>query len=397
MAQLRYANVSFKGRHAGILREEPTGGSVFEYAAGFHIDIGCSLPASVRTHRAAHGLIPFFAHLGPEGWLRARQSEFAEVDRADDLGILLSFGADCIGAAGIHDPQDGAGEIERRFGEGLSKSGIALERTISGVQAKILCRRNGKHYRPAGKTGPAPFIAKYASEDLGDMIFNEAATLDLCRVLLGADQVIHGEIGFVEGNNKPAFLVARFDRFGPTLEDKLRCEDFAQVLGIDPGRDHRGKYNAGYDALGKALAYSDLPVVDTQKVFERLVAYVLLGNVDCHLKNWSLLETSDGVLRLSPIYDALNAYIYGAENDSTRFGLLIDGERLQWESYDKKLLLRIAAEINLPQRAATSSLAKLEARGAALKERLNMSLGLSVERSVSYRQSVEAAWRRIYG
>jgi serine/threonine-protein kinase HipA len=396
VAQLRYADVTFKNQRAGILREDPARGTTFEYVDGCTTDIACSLPVAQRTHKAAYGLIPFFAHLAPEGWLRARQSEFAEVDRADDFGILLSFGADCIGAVGIGDPGNSAAKVELQHGDALRKAGIALERTISGVQAKILCIRDGQHYRPAAKTGPAPLIAKYPSDDLPDMISNEDVTLELCRILFGKAEVAVAKRGFVEGIARSALIIERFDRTGATREEKLRCEDFAQVIGHPPGPDLRGKYDAGYDALARALSFSAAPLIDAQKVFERLVGFVLVGNVDCHLKNWSLLETQDG-LRLSPVYDALNAYIYGADGYSTRFGLELDGERKQWDQYDRALLHRIAAELGLGKRAANATLAKLKRREAVFRARLDEPLGLSEERSWSYRQSVAQAWSRIYG
>ncbi len=396
VAELRYANVTFKNQHAGILREDPAGGTTFEYAEDFASDIACSLPVSRRTHSSRFGLIPFFAHLAPEGWLRARQSEFAEVDRADDFGILLTFGTDCTGAVGIEDPGNSAAKVELQHGEALHKSGIALERTISGVQAKILCIQDGEHYRPAAEKGPAPLIAKYPSEDLSDMVANEKVTLELCRILFGKGEVTVAKPGFVEGIDRPALIVERFDRTGKTREEKLRCEDFAQVIGRSPGQDFRGKYDAGYDALAQALSYSAAPLIDAQKVFERLIGFVLIGNVDCHLKNWSLLETPEG-LRLSPVYDTLNAYIYGAEGYSTRFGLEIDGERRQWDQYDRVLLLHIAAELGLNERAATATLTRLKRREAAFRARLNEPLGLSDERTWNFRQSVEQAWNRIYG
>jgi len=37
--------------------------------------------------------------------------------------------------------------------------------------------------------------------------------------------------------------------------------------------------------------------------FERVLLSFLLGNGDAHLKNFSVLETDDGGLRLSPAYD----------------------------------------------------------------------------------------------
>jgi serine/threonine-protein kinase HipA len=148
--------------------------------------------------------------------------------------------------------------------------------------------------------------------------------------------------------------------------------------------------------MAQALTYSAAPLIDAQKVFERLAGFVLIGNVDCHLKNWSLLETPGG-LRLSPVYDALNAYIYGADGYSTRFGLEIDGERKQWDRYDRTLLLRVATTLGLSARAATATLARLKRRESAFRERLQEPLGLSEERTWSYRQSIQQAWERIYG
>jgi len=50
MAQLRYANINFKNRIAGTLRETPDGGSEFEYAADFTGEIACALPRDSGRH-----------------------------------------------------------------------------------------------------------------------------------------------------------------------------------------------------------------------------------------------------------------------------------------------------------------------------------------------------------
>ena len=131
-----------------------------------------------------------------------------------------------------------------------------------------------------------------------------------------------------------------------------------QVLNRRPGRDHQGKYDAGYEDLAAALRRSAAPLLDARRAFRRLAAYVLLGNVDCHMKNWSLLETPSG-MRLAPVYDALNGYIYAAQGYTTRFGLEIDGERRQWDTYDRALLLDLAERLGLGRRAAETALAAM--------------------------------------
>jgi len=395
MATLRYGIVTFKDRRVGTLSEEAGGGTRFTYDAGVTQAIACALPAAQRVHEHPHGLHPFFAHLAPEGWLRERQTAFADVDKDDDFGILLAFGADCIGAVGIVDPEHSHDRV--RLNEAVAAidaAAVNVERTISGVQAKILCADNGAGgYRPAGSAEPAPFIAKYPSERLADMVANEANTLELCRLLLGEAEVATARLAAVDGIDGLALVADRFDRAGT---GKLRCEDFAQVIAQPPGLDHKGKYSVGYEAIGRALTHSSARLLDARRLFKRLAAYVLVGNVDCHLKNWSLLETEDG-LRLSPAYDVLNGYIYADAGYTTRFGLHVGADRLQWERYDRALLLGIADAIDLPRRAAEGVLADLKKRHPALQKRLERGLRLSEQRNWAYHASVAAAWERIHG
>lgn len=225
------------------------------------------------------------------------------------------------------------------------------------------------------------------------MVSNEATTLDLCRLLLGDKEVAQARLSAVDGVEGVALMVDRFDRRG---SEKLRCEDFAQAIAQPPGHDHKGKYQAGYEALGRALRHSASRLLDARRLFKRLSVYVALGNVDCHLKNWSLLETSEG-LRLAPVYDALNGYVYANAGYTTRFGLQIGPERIQLDKYDRTLLLEIAGEIDLPRRAAEGVLTELKKKWGHLSGKLKSPLGLDEERTWAYRVSVSEAWERIYG
>jgi serine/threonine-protein kinase HipA len=53
----------------------------------------------------------------------------------------------------------------------------------------------------------------------------------------------------------------------------------------------------------KIRELSSVPGLDVQLLFERALLHFLMGNGDAHLKNFSMLETDDGGLRLSPAYD----------------------------------------------------------------------------------------------
>ena len=349
MAALRHARIDFKDRRAGTLRETAEGGTVFEYDRQFPEDIACALPRAHDSHTWPVGLHPFFEHLGPEGWLRDRQARTAEIAVEDDFGILLAFGVDCIGAVSIHAPVEPPVSAGRGQLDELTAAAVAGKRTLSGVQPKLLVTKGVAGFVPAGAAGPAPYIAKFPSDDLPNIVANETLALKAARLLLGRDQVVEAEPAAVVGIPRPALVVRRCDRTPDG--DKLRLEDFAQILSKPRGRDYLGKYDAGFEDIGAAITrHSARPEIDILRYFQRIVAYALIGNCDCHLKNFSLLETVVG-LRLSPAYDIVNTYIYGAQGYSTRFGLRIDNELRQFDQIDRDLLTGLGLKLGLPRPA----------------------------------------------
>jgi len=129
---LREAEVRFKDQRAGLLTETAAGGSRFVYDPDWGHDIACCFPVSRREHEWATGLHPFFQHLAPEGWLREQQARSGHAVEEDDLGLLLLYGADCIGAVSVL-PADGK-QPDIKVTEATANPG----RTVSGVQRKLL-------------------------------------------------------------------------------------------------------------------------------------------------------------------------------------------------------------------------------------------------------------------
>lgn len=396
METLRTALITYKAERAGILAETSGTGSVFTYDEGAP-EIACALPRIKDTHVTNVGIHPFFSNLAPEGWLRDRQEAIADTAEEDDFGLLLAFGGDCIGAVGI-EPTDGIHpNIDLYTPVDAETHAITQNRrTITGVQAKLLCIKSGQAYAPATTDGPAPYIAKFARDDLPDLVENEAAALTLTKHLLPGDTINRFKRGVVKNIDQPALIVERFDReHEGAAETKLRCEDFAQVIGIPPGRDRRNKYNVDYEALYEALQYSQNPTLDAFTLFKRLIAFVIIGNTDCHLKNWSLLETDTG-LRLSPIYDVLNSYIYGSQGYSTAFGLRLDGKQLRWQAYTRDVLIQIGKSLRLTTSAISLAFADIKKRKKHLHAGLNGKLPLSEDRLYQFRAMVDEKWGQLY-
>lgn len=314
---LRVADIFFKDNVAGTLTETASGGTRFTYMPDWKQPIACCLPIERREHEWAQGLHPFFQHLGAEGWLRERQARTAHIAQEDDFGLLLRYGADCIGAVGVRSKTPVA-STEAPTEELAANPG----RTVSGVQKKLLVVKKGTAFLPAAPTGLAPYIAKFNSEALPTLVRNEALTLRWTTAVLGESEVNRFTTGQVAGQSDYALIVTRFDR---TEEgQKLRLEDFAQILVKPRGADYAGKYDAGYEDVADVIkTWSARPDIDLSKFFARLIVFALAGNCDGHLKNFSLLETPAG-LRLSPVYDVLNTAMY--ESYDRNLALSIDGK-----------------------------------------------------------------------
>lgn len=338
----RRAEILYKDRVAGSLEETAGGGTRFTYLSNWQEPIACCFPLARREHEWANGLHPFFEHLGTEGWLREQQARSAHIAQDDDLGLLLRYGADCIGAVGVRAPQGAAPPAP------VTEAAVSPGRTVSGVQKKLLVVRGPDGtFSPAAADGLAPYIAKFNSEGIPSLVRNELLSLRWTQAVLGKREVNAYQSAQVQVIGEQALIVTRFDRTADG--GKLRLEDFAQILCKPRGRDYAGKYNASYEEVAQVIAeHSARPEIDRGKFFRRLIVFSLIGNCDAHLKNFSLLETPQG-LRLSPVYDVVNSAYY--DGFDRELALSIDGHKVQLDAITTALLTDFGRAIGLPQRA----------------------------------------------
>lgn len=258
----RTANILYKDQLAGALTETAGGGTRFIYVPGWTEDIACCFPAVRREHEWAHGLHPFFEHLAPEGWLREQQARVAHVAEEDDLGLLLRYGADCIGAVSLRPPDDLIRVPE------ITEATASPGRTVSGIQKKLLVVKEGTDFRPAAAQGLAPYIAKFNSERINTLVRNEALSLRWTAAVLGASEVTKFALAHVSVVEETALIVTRFDR--GTLGEKLRLEDCAQILCKPRGQDYAGKYDAAYEDIASIIRRHCPPADHTRFACEAL-------------------------------------------------------------------------------------------------------------------------------
>lgn len=271
-------------------------------------------------------------------------------------------------------PDDGHVPEAREEPETVDEAAVVPGRTLSGVQKKLLAYHDDTGFHPAGKPdGPATHIAKFNREDLPSLVLNESSTLQLGREVLGSGEITKAQRGQLRGFDGIALLVERFDRDG---EERLRLEDFAQILSKPRGRDFNGKYQSSYEEAATVIEkYSARSKIDLARYFNLVVFNLVVGNADAHLKNFSLLERPEG-LRLSPAYDLVNTIVYPEYERMA--ALEIGGRKRSFEEIDRPLLESFGHDLGLPERAvkkAIGDLSKGFASAPTLKPRNHVQPG----------------------
>ena len=309
MSSLLWAKVYFKEHFVGVLREEPGGGTSFVYDESYlnlgQPAIAMSFPLDPRPYISHLGLHPFFDNLVAEGWLEDAQTKLLGKRIATRFELLLAFGEDCAGAVSIVDPEHV--QLNSALLDMTDPKELALmvgRASLSGVQPKLtLVEKNGiLHPAKVGET--STHIAKFPSLSHDDLVINEYLTTRAFKKLLPEDDVVELRLGEIKGFKEQALIIKRFDR--DAQGNRLHFEEFNQLLDHASQRKYEGAYKDMADFMYKTKGC--LPT-EVYKLYTRIIAGLLLGNTDMHLKNFAMFHTPLG-LRLTPSYDQVAAAIY---------------------------------------------------------------------------------------
>jgi serine/threonine-protein kinase HipA len=312
------ARVLLQGKIVGDLVFR-AGGSTFRYTDDLldpeHQVLGQVFEESPRQQfREPVGLPAWFANLLPEqgsGLRRYYASRYGERE-LDDARLLLTLGGDLPGAATV-EPVDVPAEgvlVEAAetliAGDGLHLSALA------GAQLKMSVLRDGDRLTLPASGESGGWIAKLpdrlfpglAENELLMMRWAALAGLDVPRVDLVPAAGIPPLFGARLEPGASVYVVERFDR--TTGGRRVHMEDLAQVAGRLPiHRDH----DATYDGIGRLLL-GLTGSAGFAEYLRRLVAMVLMGNGDAHLKNWSIWYPDGRTAALAPAYDLVCTTIY---------------------------------------------------------------------------------------
>ncbi len=198
--------------------------------------------------------------------------------------------------------------------------------SISGVQEKLslLLDKNQLRLTKEGEKGT--YILKPTPRDLkkvDQVPANEHLTMQIARQVYKINTAENAMIFFENGT--PAYIVKRFDV--KSHGSNWGKEDFATLAGKT--KENAGanfKYDFSYEEAG-LLMQKFVPAwrVEIEKFFSLVVFNFLFSNGDAHLKNFSLLESTNGDYLLSPAYDLINTRLHVDDTDfSLSKGLFAD-------------------------------------------------------------------------
>jgi serine/threonine-protein kinase HipA len=285
----------------------------------------------------------YFGGLLPEGGARRQIAEREGVDELDDIALLALLGRECAGAITIVPlADDGSFDADRgtRSAQWLDDGELnklirslrvagsddPVDRysvSLAGAQLKrgvLVDVDNGRIGIPLGDELSSHILklepAKYAGMSAVEHCMQHLAS----DVGLRASSTTLRRIG-----DEPALLVERYDRTPSTSAGhpvRLHQEDMCQALG----RLSSQKYERYEDGIAKGPTIVEIvellrrnarPSVQQVDDFLRLLWFnVIIGNVDAHSKNYSLLYQRDmRRFQIAPIYDAICVSAFHAHED----------------------------------------------------------------------------------
>ena len=211
--------------------------------------------------------------------------------------------------------------------ERLAIQAIKVQTSLTGVQPKLSLHLNehdgSQRLTIVGLWGG--FICKPQTLQFELMPETEDLTMHLAE-LARIDVVPHTLMRMAD--KSLCYLTKRVDRL--SNGEKVAMEDMCQLTE----RQTEHKYKSSYERIAKAIVqYSSMPKMDVTNFFEVILFSWITGNNDMHLKNFSLYESIDGIIRLTPAYDMLNAVILNPKDDE-ELALTLNGKKKKLKRLD---------------------------------------------------------------
>lgn len=257
------------------------------------------------------------------------------------FSLLSKIGFDCAGAVSLTDPAEplrksflykleGHPLNEKELYKHLEQlpkrplfAGVdGVRISLAGVQDKAaLCLIDNELCIPLPDV-PTTHILKPPVRGLDDSVENEY----LCMSLAKKAGLRTAEVQLQKAGDINYLLIERFDRhFEPGSKIKrIHQEDFCQALGVVSTKKYEADGGPSLTDCFDLLNQVTFPGVDRLELLRRVIFNYLVGNADCHAKNFSVIHFDDGTIQLSPTYDVLCTAIYS--HATSKMAMSIGGQ-----------------------------------------------------------------------
>lgn len=267
----------------------------------------------------------FLDGLLPEGEPRRAIAQDLDLPASDVFGLLAELGKESAGALVVQPEDDPpppppttltaqtlTGDDLADLIANLHRAPLGIDRNVrlslAGVQEKLLLTRmpDGTWGRPVEGT-PSTHILKPEIEPFQNTVENELFCMTVAKNL----GLSVASVETILVDQRPVLVVERYDRvIDPDgTVHRIHQEDFCQALGLPP--EQKYEQDAGANLARIARVLQDFAEPSAPETLLRVLTLnVALGNCDAHGKNFSLLHTLTGALRLAPLYDLLSTRLY---------------------------------------------------------------------------------------
>jgi serine/threonine-protein kinase HipA len=248
------------------------------------------------------------------------------ISHNNNFALLKAIGYDCAGAVSFHGTTDpvvlqnaiplaakiiAPNELYKHIKE-LPRKPLfmdvdGLRLSLAGVQDKAAVCVVDNAIALAENGCPTTHILKPSAQHFPGMAENEYFCLRLATLMglpIPAIKLLSiKDISFL--------LIERYDRRTKNQYiERIHQEDFCQALGKLSSRKYQNEGGPGFKDCFQLLKDTAQPAVDRNLMALALVFNYLIGNMDAHGKNFSLLHIDRDIIRLAPLYDLVCTRVY---------------------------------------------------------------------------------------
>lgn len=289
-----------------------------------------------------------FGNLLPEGKLLKIISKRAQFDKRNVFALLWTYGRECAGALSITEDET-VPEMDDTYEDITEKlkafflshekheklfTAVDARLSLAGGMDKLPVKYDGSRFFIPKKYAPTTHVLKPDSEDFSSTVRNEALCMDIAEKM-GLPVCGHDIVSI---SNVPVYLAERFDRLGGR---RMHQEDICQAMGL--GSDGKYQSEGQYEGAKAIVDFCAGHGIDASEFFEKaLLANAIIGNMDGHLKNFSILY--DESPRMAPLYDVLCTTAY--PNLARKFAISI-GEASRIEEVDENAVRKFSEDVGV--------------------------------------------------